>query len=316
MFPRGTNVVLEQLKAMPVHQNHSKKHSGDAAADLEDLGSVMLKHKMAIFFCVTISIGCFALCVIATWSKYYKRRAQPLSVESESRSNSLPLNVPQTAPVWERPGNLWGKVFAKKDATPMSKAWPALRRFASRSKSPAVDVEMQGIQRARNARVTTRMRSSVVPTPSDEEPSTWRLQRPEHLRRVQSFLERRRAQVSLWIIEGNQRFQRAFWEITSANVHLPTATRTAHVPAAPEPVTLPNVNRVDHTYHPIYISFMTEGASTSNMLEIPPPTYAQHTRDVIAYLRDYQDPAHASEDARDIQELPPYTPSSAPTAAN
>lgn len=66
---------------------------------------------------------------------------------------------------------------------------------------------------------------------------------------------------------------------------------------------------------PIYESFRRAESPAPSIPEIAPLAYAQHTDDEVAYLHDYQNPAHAAEEIEDVQGLPPYAPPWPPAPA-
>jgi hypothetical protein len=137
--------IVEQLETMTIQIKSTKDYSGNVGANVEDDRNFISNHRFTIFFWVCISIGCVGLCVIAFWLKFDKKPAQTSSTTSRFRSRGAHRIVSQTPPNVERSQRTWWKIFSKKDEDSASKGWPALRRFASRSKSRAGDVEMQRV---------------------------------------------------------------------------------------------------------------------------------------------------------------------------
>ena len=298
------NDVLEQSKTMPIPIKSGKGYSGNVGPNVEGDGSLYSSHKFTILYLVGISIACIGLCVIACLAKFDKKPAQTQSMSSRSRSRSARRNGSQIPPRYERSGGVWWKIFAKKGENPTSKAWPALRRFASRSKSQAEDIEM--LRQPRNAGNASGNPVQGGPNLHNGARHTRRLQRPEHLRTDRSRIEG-------WRAEMERRRARDAWERLEAQVRAtyePDSTPAApsqpptYLPTAPEPIARPNANRIDNVTHPIF----DEESPSPSITEVPPPTYAEQTGDEIASLSDYQNPAHAAEEVRDVQGLPPYAP--------
>jgi hypothetical protein len=287
---------------MPIPIKSSKDFSGNVGPNLKDDGNLYSSHKFTILFWVCISIACMGLCVIACWLKFDKKPAQTQSTSSSSRPRSTRRNASQTPPRREISESFWWNVFAKMGENSTSKGWLALRHFASRSKSQAGDdIEMQ--RQPRNAGNTSGNPVQADPSLRSGARGTSRLQRPEHLRTDRSRIEGRRAEVE------RQRAREA-WERLEARVgatyepdSIPARSSQppTYLPTAPEPIARPNANRVENLSDPIF-----DEESPNPIIEVPPPMYAEHIVDEIAYLSDYQNPAHAAEEVRDVQGLPPY----------
>jgi hypothetical protein len=299
--------IVEQLDTMAIQIKSTKDYSRNVGANVDDDRSFMSNHKFTIFFWVCISIGCVGLCVIAFWPKFDKKPAQTSSTTSGFRSRGAHRIVSQTSPNVERSQRTWWKIFSKKDEDSTFKGWPALRRFASRSKLRAEDVEMQRVQAVRNAGGAAGIPALAGPTLHNGSRGTRRLQRPEHLRTDRSRIEG-------WRAEAERQRQRDAWDQIGVRVlamYEPDSTPTApsqppiYSPGLPEPVAQPNAGLIDAPFHSIFDLFRREESSTPSILEVPPPTYAEHTGDEIAYLSDYQNPAHAAE-VTDVQGFPPY----------
>lgn len=299
--------IAKQLETMSIQIKSAKDYSGNVGANVEDDRSFMSNHKFTIFFWVCISIGCVGLCVIAFWLKFDKKPAQTNSTTSRFRSRGAHRIVSRTPPNVERSQRTWWEIFSKKDEDPTSKGWPALRCFASRSKSRAGDVEMQRVQAARNAGGAAGIPALAGPTLRNGSLGTRRLQRPEHLRTDRSRIEG-------WRAEAERQRQRDVWDqigVPVVAMYEPDSTPAAHSqppiysPGLPEPFAQPNAGLIDAPFHSLFDLFRREESSTPSILEVPPPTYAEHSGDEIAYLSDYQNPAHAAE-VTDVQGLPPY----------
>jgi hypothetical protein len=192
MFP-SMNDVVEQVKTVTIFGKSSADYSGSVGANVDDKdwdGSIISSHKFTIYFWVGISIACVALCVVACSPKGGMKPAQARSTTSRSRSRSAYQSVSQSPPTLERSGSLWRKVFSK--GQDESKGWPALRRFASRSKSQAGDVEMQRVQPDGSAAGNP---IPAVPTLHNGARHTRRPVRSEHLRTDRSRIEGWRAET-------------------------------------------------------------------------------------------------------------------------
>lgn len=123
------------------------------------------------------------------------------------------------------------------------------------------------------------------------------VQRPENIRSRQSCTERWRAQAGV---------------AEALRVTPPLSLTLLPSPgfvAIPELVAQLHVGRFDNIPLPIYDGSRRAESPAPSILEAPPPTYAQHRDDEIAYLHNYQNSATATEENRDAQGLPPHVPS-------
>lgn len=164
---------------------------------------------------------------------------------SRSKSSGTRRSASRMPPRREQSESIWSKVFSK--GQDEFKGWHALRRFASRSKSQARDVEMQRVQPVGN----------TLQQPGDWTDAIWnpaarptlhsgigrirRLQRPEHLRT-------NRSRTGGWRAEAERQRLRDAWgrsEVRpreSFQVYEPqplALQRRPDSPAIPEPVAQP-----------------------------------------------------------------------------
>jgi hypothetical protein len=214
----------------------------------------------------------------------------------------------------ERSESIWSKVFSKDQDE--SKGWLALRHFASRLDSQARDVEMQRVHPIGSTLHQLRAWAGAARNPAQAGPTlhsgargTRRLQRPEHLRTNRSRPEGWRAETERQRLRDawGQLDVRAADTFEIITLQPLTSQPRPDSPVIPEPVAQPNVGRFNGTSLPIYEPFRRAESPALSIPEVP-PTYAQHTNDEAAYLYNDQNPAHDTEEARDAQGLPLYTP--------
>jgi hypothetical protein len=321
----NVNDVVEAFTTMASLDKSGQDYSYESSEDYSGLVGLKVEErewndgitsttKFTILFWLGISLVCLALCVVICWQDKKPAQAQSTTSRSLSRPRGVLRSDFWVPPRRERSESIWSKIFSKDQDE--SKGWLALRRFASRLNSQARDVEMQRVQPIGSALHQPRDWAGAARNPAQAGPTlhsgtrgTRRLQRPEHLRTNRSRPEGWRAETE------RQRLRDAWDQLdvrageTFQTITLqPLASQPRpDSPVIPEPVAQPNVGRFNGTPLLIYEPFRRAESPAPSIREVP-PTYAQHTNDEVAYLYDDQNPAHATEEARDVQGLPPYTP--------
>ncbi len=316
------NDIVEAFKTIVPSAKSSKYYSRSVEAMVGDKdwdSGTILSKSFTILFWVGLSLICLVLCATIGWQmkKLAQGHARSATSRSRSRSRNTNRSVFQTPPSHERAESIWSKVFSKGQGE--SKRWPAIRRFASRSRSQAGDVEMQRVQPVGSTVYQPGDWRDTASNPVQPGPALQSsAQRTRRLRRLENLPADRGCTMG-WRAEAERQRLRDAWhsmEVRGAEAYLVTPLQQlgSQPRADSQAVAQPNAGRIGSAAPPVYESARRAESPAPSILEVPPPTYAEHTGDEVADLSDYQRPAHAAEEIRDVQGLPPYA-SSAPDVA-